>query len=248
MDRRGSAVSATASASGELRSVDPATLETVGTVATVPPEEVTEAIAEARSAQRSWAQTGFDERRRVLARVASAVLDAADEIADSVTAESGKPLVESFTSELFVGLDNLLWARPTQARVLRPERVSSPLHLRHKRASLRYEPLGAVAVISPWNFPFGIPFTEVATAVAAGNAVVLKPAELTPLCGALVGRAFEEGGVPRGLVRVLQGGGDVGGALVRAPGVAKVFFTGSARSAVTWRRPPASGCARSRWS
>src|ERR671937_1959086 len=79
-----------------------------------------------------------------------------------------------------------------------------------------------VAVISPWNFPFGIPFTQAALAVAAGNAVVVKPSELTPLSGAWVERLF-----PNGLVRVVQGAGEVGEALVRAPGTAKVVFTGS---------------------
>jgi succinate-semialdehyde dehydrogenase/glutarate-semialdehyde dehydrogenase len=82
-------------------------------------------------------------------------------------------------------------------------------------------------VISPWNFPFGIPFTQAAFAVAAGNAVVVKPSELTPLSGAWVERAFREAGAPDGLVRVVQGAAEAGEALVRAPGTAKVVFTGS---------------------
>jgi succinate-semialdehyde dehydrogenase/glutarate-semialdehyde dehydrogenase len=93
---------------------------------------------------------------------------------------------------------------------------------------LVYEPLGAVGLIAPWNFPFSIPFTGTATAVAAGNAVVVKPAEQTPLTGAWVERAFAEAGAPAGLVRVVQGTGPVvGDALVRARGLAKLFFTGS---------------------
>jgi succinate-semialdehyde dehydrogenase/glutarate-semialdehyde dehydrogenase len=107
--------------------------------------------------------------------------------------------------------------------VLQPERLRFPQpHLRHKRGWLLYEPLGVVAVISPWNFPFGIPFTQAAFAVAAGNAVVVKPSELTPLSGAWLERLF-----PDGIVRVVQGAGEVGEALVRAPGTAKVVFTGS---------------------
>ena len=113
--------------------------------------------------------------------------------------------------------------------MLAPERLRTPQpHLRHKRGWLLHEPLGVVAVISPWNFPFGIPFTEAVTAVAAGNAVLLKPSELTPLSGAWVATVFERAGAPPGLVRVLQGGGETGAALVSAPGIAKVFFTGSA--------------------
>jgi succinate-semialdehyde dehydrogenase/glutarate-semialdehyde dehydrogenase len=90
-----------------------------------------------------------------------------------------------------------------------------------------YEPFGVVAAITPWNIPFGIPFTEVATAVAAGNGVVLKPSELTPLTGAWVARVFEEAGAPAGLVQVVQGDAPVGEALVADTGIAKVFFTGS---------------------
>jgi succinate-semialdehyde dehydrogenase/glutarate-semialdehyde dehydrogenase len=226
VDGRGGTMSATVDS--ELRSVDPATLEVVGTVRIAPPEEIAEAVAEARAAQRAWGETGFEERRRLLGRVAEAVLDMGDEISATVTAETGKPLVESITSELFVGLDNLIWCARNAGTVLARERLRNPQpHLRHKRGFLRYEPLGAVAVVSPWNFPFGIPFTETATAVAAGNAVLLKPSELTPLTGALVERAFRAAGSPAGLVRVLQGGGAVGEALARAPGIAKVFFTGS---------------------
>ena len=207
----------------ELRPVNPATLEPVGAVPVSAPEEIAEAVADARLAAERWGQASFPERRALLGRVASAVLDHADEIAETVTAETGKPLLESYTAELFVGLDNLIWAASNAERVLRPERLRYPQpHLRHKRGWLLYEPLGVVAVISPWNFPFGVPFTQAAFAVAAGNAVVVKPSELTPLSGAWLERLF-----PHGLVRVVQGGGDVGEALVRAPGTAKIVFTGS---------------------
>jgi acyl-CoA reductase-like NAD-dependent aldehyde dehydrogenase len=207
----------------ELRSVNPATLEPLGSVPVSRPEDVAEAVADARLAAERWAQSSFAERRALLGRVAVAVLDHAEEIAATVTAETGKPLVESYTAELFVALDNLVWAASNAGRVLRPERVRYPQpHLRHKRGWLLYEPLGVIGVISPWNFPFGIPFTQAAFAVAAGNAVVVKPSELTPLSGAWVERLF-----PHGLVRVVQGGGEVGEALVRAPGTAKVVFTGS---------------------
>jgi acyl-CoA reductase-like NAD-dependent aldehyde dehydrogenase len=207
----------------ELRPLNPATLEQVGSVPVSKPEEVAEAVADARVVAERWAESSFAERRALLGSVAEAVLDHADEIARTVTAETGKPLVESYTAELFVGLDNLVWAASNLARVLGHERLRYPQpHLRHKRGWLLYEPLGVVGVISPWNFPFGIPFTQAAFAVAAGNAVVVKPSELTPLSGAWVERLY-----PNGLVRVVQGGGEVGEALVRAPGTAKVVFTGS---------------------
>ena len=213
---------------GELRSVNPATLEVVGAVPVTPPEAVPEAVAEARLAQRQWARTSFAERRRLLAAVARLLLDRMDEIAATVTAETAKPLVEAFLSDVMVAVDNAVWIAENAEPTLRPERLRYPqLYLRHKRARIEHVPLGAVAVISPWNFPFAIPFTETAMAVAAGNAVVVKPSELTPLTGEWVGRAFELAGAPTGLVRVVQGDGELGAALVRARGIAKVFFTGS---------------------
>ena len=95
-----------------------------------------------------------------------------------------------------------------------------------KKAKFSFEPLGVVAVIAPWNYPWSIPFGEVAIALMAGNGVVLKPSELTPLLGERIRVAFEKAGVPGGLVKVLQGGGEVGRAVVESS-VRKVFFTGS---------------------
>jgi acyl-CoA reductase-like NAD-dependent aldehyde dehydrogenase len=216
-------------AEGELRVVNPATLEVVGSVPTVGPESVQELVAEARLAQERFGQVPLAERRALLVRVAELVLDRADEIADVIVAETAKPRVEAFTTELFTALDALTWLARNMPKLLAPERVGYPqLQLRHKRAQIHYEPIGVVGVIAPWNFPFAIPFTQVAYAVAAGNAVVLKPSELTPLSGALVEQLFVDAGAPSSLVRVAQGAGDVGAALVRAHGLGKVLFTGSA--------------------
>jgi acyl-CoA reductase-like NAD-dependent aldehyde dehydrogenase len=216
-------------AAGELRAINPATLEPVGAVPTAEPEEVQEAVAEARLAQERWARTSLRERARLLHAVTEFLLGSMDELAALATAETGKPLVESYASEVSVSVDNVAWLAANLERVLGPERLRYPQRfLLHKKGFLVYEPLGAVGLIAPWNFPFSIPFTGTATAVAAGNAVVVKPSELTPLTGAWVERAFGEAGAPPGLVRVVQGTGPVvGDALVRARGLAKLFFTGS---------------------
>src|SRR5919201_1009911 len=216
-------------AEGELRSLNPAKLEVVGSVRTTDPAELEEIVARALEAQARWAGISLDARRRLVLDTAHVLLDRMDELAALVTAETGKPLVESYTAELLVSVENARWVATAAPRVLRTERSPFPqLYLKHKRGFLVYEPLGAVAVISPWNFPLAIPLTQTVAAVAAGNAVVVKPSELTPLSGAWVERAFVEAGAPAGLVQTVQGaGGEVGGALVRAPGLAKVFFTGS---------------------
>ena len=224
-------VSATpSSVSRQLRVVNPATLEEVGSVPTTEPEGIGEIVAEARLAQEQWARQPFDARTQLLRRVARVVLESGDEIARTVVAETGKPLVEAITAEVFVSLDTLGWLARQAGRVLRQERIPfRQVHLRHKRAWLSYEPVGVVAIVSPWNFPFAIPFTGVAMAVAAGNAAVVKPAELTPLSGAWVEEVFRRAGAPPGLVRVIQGTGETAGdTLVGTRGVGKVVFTGSA--------------------
>ena len=215
---------------GELHSYNPATLERVGSVRATQPEEIAELVAEARLAQEAWARESLAARKRLLVDMARVLLDRMDEIAATVTAETGKPLTESLASELLVAVENLRFLAASVEDVLAPERLRFPQpYLWHKRGWLVYEPHGVVAVVSPWNFPFAIPLTQAATAVAAGNAVVVKPAELTPLSGEWVESAFREAGAPPGLVRVVQGIGEtVGDALVRARGVSKVLFTGSA--------------------
>ena len=213
---------------GVLEVRNPATLEQVGTVPISSREAVQEAVNEARLAQEAWAGATFAERRALLGRAAEVLLDHLDEVAETITGETGKPLAEALTSDLLVSLDCLVWLGRNAEGVLRPERVRYPQPLlKHKRGWLAYEPLGVVGLISPWNFPLGIPLSQVATAVVAGNAAVLKPSELTPLTGAWIERAFRQAGAPNGLVRVVQGTGETGAALVGARGVAKIVFTGS---------------------
>jgi len=218
----------TVAAAKELRPVDPATLEPVGTVDVTPPEAIAEIVSESRLVQRRWAESAHAERRALLVRVARFLLDSADELAGTVTAETGKPLLESYTAELFLALEQLRWTAANAERIIGGEHVRfTQPYLRHKRGRLHYEPYGAVAVISPWNFPFGIPFTQTIAAVAAGNSVIVKPSEVAPLSGGWVEHAFEEAGAPRGLVRTVHGDASAGERLVRARGIAKVFFTGS---------------------
>jgi succinate-semialdehyde dehydrogenase/glutarate-semialdehyde dehydrogenase len=215
-------------AAGLLRVVNPASLEVVGSVPVADAAAVQELVVEARLAQERFAETTLAERRALLLRLRDVVLDRRDEIARTVIAETAKPRTESYTTELFPALDALVWLAREAPKVLAPERVRvSQLYLKHKRARIVHEPLGVVGVIAPWNFPFAIPFTQTAFAVAAGNAVVLKPSQLTPLSGALVAELFTAAGAPDGLVRVAQGGDETGAALVRANGLAKVVFTGS---------------------
>jgi acyl-CoA reductase-like NAD-dependent aldehyde dehydrogenase len=201
---------------------------TVAAASVATADDIAERVQAAREAQATWGAAPLADRRALLRRAAEVVLARADEIAEVVVAETRKPTVEAYTSELYPSLDSLAWLARRAPRLLAPERLRfAQPHLWQKRAWTVYEPLGVVAVIAPWNFPFAIPFTAAAAAVAAGNAAVVKPSELTPRSGDLVAHVFADAGVPDGLVSVVQGGDETGEALVEAD-VDKIVFTGSA--------------------
>jgi succinate-semialdehyde dehydrogenase/glutarate-semialdehyde dehydrogenase len=213
----------------ELESFNPATGERLGAVPATPPEQVQAIVDAVGIVQPFWAQLTLHDRARYLERTAQVLIDETDEIRDLIVREQGKPRNEAFTMEILPTIDSLRWIARAGVEVLDDERLDMPqLYLKTKSAAFTYEPLGVVAVISPWNYPWSIPLGEVALALMAGNGVVLKPASLTPLIGERIARAFERAGLPEGLLRVVHGAG-TGQALVRSS-VAKVFFTGSVQA------------------
>ncbi|HXA27471.1 MAG TPA: aldehyde dehydrogenase family protein [Candidatus Angelobacter sp.] len=210
-----------------LVSHDPATGAEVGRVRVTTPDDVAQVVQRARAAQPQWGATSPHDRARVMVRAARVLFDGMDEVATLISTEQGKPQLEALLHDVSTGIEHALWCASDVPKLLRPERVRSPqLTYRAKKHVLHYEPLGVVGIISPWNFPFGIPFSEVAIALACGNAVVLKPSELTPLAADEIARVFADAGLPDGVLQVIQGDGRVGGAPVAA-GVDKIFFTGS---------------------
>ncbi|HEU0303377.1 MAG TPA: aldehyde dehydrogenase family protein [Gaiellaceae bacterium] len=211
-----------------VRSVNPATLDVVWEAPVARDGDLGDAVAAAAAAQEQWRRTTAAVRRRLFERLVETLLDRADEVASSVTAETGKPLVESYSAELFVAAESARWIGRNAERVTAVERLRTPRLVAFKRGWVMNEPLGVVAVISPWNFPVGVPFTQVAAVVGTGNGAVLKPSELTPRCGEWVAQLFREAGFPPDLVQVVHGAAQTGHALVEARGVAKVVFTGSA--------------------
>jgi acyl-CoA reductase-like NAD-dependent aldehyde dehydrogenase len=210
-----------------LESFNPATGELVGTVPTIAPEQVQAVVDDVARIQPAWAELSLKDRGSYMKRAAEALLDDIDEIAELLVREQGKPRVEAYTMELLPTVDALHWCAKAGQKVLANEKVRmTQAFTLSKSAHFSYEPIGVVGVIAPWNYPWSIPFGEVAIALMAGNGVVLKPASLTPLLGERIRDVFEKGGLPEGLVRVVHGGGAVGEALARSS-VGKVFFTGS---------------------
>ena len=144
---------------------------------------------------------------------------------DTISDATHKLPTEALLTEVMTTCELIEWCAKHGAAALRPRRVAPGLMV-HKRAEKRYEPLGVIGVISPWNYPFVLTMSPVVTALFAGNAVVLKPSEITPTVGLLAGRLFAEMDDHPDLVQVVTGGGEVGEALVRS-GVQKIVFTGS---------------------
>jgi acyl-CoA reductase-like NAD-dependent aldehyde dehydrogenase len=212
---------------GTLESFNPATGELVGAVDTITPEQVQEVVDDVAEVQPFWAQLSLADRARYMRRAADVLVEDIEEVADLLTREQGKPITESYVMEVIPTIDALHWCANAGPEILADEKVHYPqAFLKTKRSVFSYEPLGVVGVIAPWNYPWSIPFGEVAIALMAGNGVVLKPASLTPLLGARIQKVFDDAGFPQGLVRTVHGGGAIGQALCEA-GTAKIFFTGS---------------------
>ncbi|RSS26279.1 aldehyde dehydrogenase [Streptomyces sp. WAC08452] len=205
-----------------LRVLNPATEEVVATVPAVSAADVDAAVARAARAQTAWAALAPGDRARLLRRFAAAVDDHLEELARLEVTEAGHTLGNARWEAGNVR-DLLDYAAGGVERLTgRQIPVAGGLDV------TLLEPLGVVGVIAPWNFPMPIAAWGAAPALAAGNAVLLKPAETTPLTALRLAGLALEAGLPEGLFQVLPGHGPVAGdALVEHPGVAKIVFTGS---------------------
>jgi acyl-CoA reductase-like NAD-dependent aldehyde dehydrogenase len=180
-----------------LESRSPTTGEVIGSVGTIGPAGVQGVVDEVARIQPAWAQLTAKDRGRYMLRAADALLDEIDEIAELLVREQGKPRVEAYTMELLPTVDALHWVAKAGPKILADEKVPMrQAFTLSKSGHFSYEPIGVVGVIAPWNYPWSIPFGEVAIALMAGNGVVLKPASLTPLLGEKIRSVFERGGVP----------------------------------------------------
>jgi succinate-semialdehyde dehydrogenase / glutarate-semialdehyde dehydrogenase len=206
-------------------STSPATGEVVGSFPLEGPEQVAAAVARAREAQRGWAGLGFDGRRRALLAYKATLVRRTDELVDLVHRENGKPSADALIEVVLI-VEHLDWAARNAARVLGRRRVRSTMLLANHAASVEYQPLGVVGVIGPWNYPVFTPLGSIVYALAAGNAVVFKPSELTPAVGCFLADVFADAVGDPPVLQVVTGDGTTGQALCLA-GVDKVAFTGS---------------------
>jgi acyl-CoA reductase-like NAD-dependent aldehyde dehydrogenase len=209
---------------------NPATGELVSTIPVLGAEEIASLAARARAAQPEWAALGFDGRARVMKRAQQWMLDNAERVIDVVVSETGKTHEDAQLADFGYTIAALaFWAKQAEG-YLADERVpawGSPATL-GKKLVIRYAPIGLVGVIGPWNFPIANSFGDCIPALMAGNSVILKPSEVTPLSSLLIAEMLTECGIPEGVFTVATGDGSTGAALVAS--VDCVMFTGSTRT------------------
>jgi succinate-semialdehyde dehydrogenase / glutarate-semialdehyde dehydrogenase len=208
-----------------LESRSPLSGELVGSFAISDDEDVHRAVDQARIAARWWADRDWSGRRARLLKVAAHLSRRADELADVVHREMGKPRDDA-RLEIALSLEHLRWAALNAESVLKRTRVRRGLLALHQRAHLSYEPLGVVGVIGPWNYPVFTPMGSLAYALAAGNSVVFKPSEWASATGNWLVHAFNEVIPDQPVVQAVFGGGAVGASLCGS-GVDLMSFTGS---------------------
>ena len=211
------------------KSLNPATFELIGTVPITTEGQLPGMVARARRAAGVWGATPFPDRARALARLRDLILERSGPLAETVSSGMGKPLVEALAFDIAMVVEHLEDYVAHAADYLAEQPVSLPAGSSpHKRALVRCAPRGVVAVISPWNFPFELAMTPAVAALAAGNAVILKPTSAVPLVGEAIERLFNDAFKDwPGLAQVVHGPGKLGTVLATGEGIDFVVFTGS---------------------
>jgi acyl-CoA reductase-like NAD-dependent aldehyde dehydrogenase len=208
--------------------VNPATGQAFACASLLDGAQASAAVGAAAAAFPAWSRTTFRERTRLLDRLRQAIVDEADDVARLIEREQGKPFAEAVTVEILSSLEALRHLSAHAEDLLRDDAIEAQqLLLAHKQARLVYEPIGVVLVIKPWNYPWAQAVPVVASALVAGNTVVLKPAPATTLIGLRLGALARKAGFPEGVLNVVAVDDAVAASLVEDPRVGKIVFTGS---------------------
>lgn len=206
--------------------VSPLDGSALSAVEATPVEAVADIVARARSAQKAWGDLPVRDRVDAVAKVKKRILSRAQEIAELVHKECGKPIEEAALAEVLPNADLVdYWALTAEEQLDGVTLELDALTYPGKIGRVHRDPRGVIALITPWNYPVAIPLRTILPALIAGNAIVFKPSEVTPRAGALVASLFKDI-VPSGVLELVQGAGDVAQAVIEA-GVDAVVFTGS---------------------
>ena len=211
----------------KIFSVNPATGEILREFDAATGTHIHAAVASARAAQAAWNVLGVHKRISVLREFQRLLHEKKSEVAALITREAGKPMVEALLTEVMVVLDATRFCVENAFDFLREQPVPhGNLAMKTKTGRILRQPHGVIGIISPWNYPFSIPATESLSALVTGNAVVLKPSELTSLNALQLASLLHQAGVPEDVFQVVIGDGSAGFALLNAA-IDKLIFTGS---------------------
>ncbi len=213
----------------EIAVENPATGQIAGTVADLGVEAVAEMARRGRAAQPAWEAYGFEGRARILLRAQKWLMDNSEQVIATIVSETGKTFEDASLAEIGYGANAFgFWAKHAP-EYLADERVKSgQILVKGKKLILRYRPLGLIGVIGPWNYPLTNSFGDCIPALAAGNSVILKPSEITPLTSLLMAEGLRECGLPEDVLQVATGRGGTGAALIEE--VDMIMFTGSTKT------------------
>ena len=219
----------TAPDTGGIPVENPATGEIIAHVPDLGAEQVAEMAARARAAQPEWEAYGFDGRARVMLRAQKWIMDNAQRVIETIVSETGKTFEDAEFAEIgYAGNAFGFWAK-YGPEYLADERIkSSQLLVKGKKILNRYRPLGLIGVIGPWNYPLTNSFGDCIPALMAGNSVILKPSEVTPLTSLLLAEGLRECGLPDDVLQIATGRGATGAALIEH--VDMIMFTGSTKT------------------
>mmetsp|Transcript_74526 Transcript_74526/g.155368 ORF Transcript_74526/g.155368 Transcript_74526/m.155368 type:complete len:605 (-) Transcript_74526:79-1893(-) len=208
---------------------DPSTMEFLGEMKAMSPDDVRETVARARKAQKVWAESPFAQRRQLLRTIQKFILENAETVAIVACRESGKTMIDAMVGEILVTLEKLRWVAMYGEQYLLPEYRDSGLMNLHKTSRVEWVPVGVVGALVPWNYPFHNVFNPIIAALFAGNAIVIKVSEYaswsTQYYGKVIRKCLEAVGAPVDLVQFATGYAETGATLVAEAD--KVIFVGS---------------------
>lgn len=207
---------------------NPATGEILGYSELTPAGEIKKIVGKARQAQETWGRIPLRQRKVYLKRVRRYLADHAAEIAEVISKDNGKVRIDALAGEVLAATMAISYYLRHAQKFLKPVKCGTGnLMLANKRSRIVRAPFGIIAIISPWNYPFAIPFSEVIMALLAGNAVVLKTASETQMVGRKLEECFRAADLPEKVFNYVNLPGKIAGDTLLEAGVDKIFFTGS---------------------
>jgi len=212
----------------KIESLNPATLEPLGEACLASSEECHQALQAAKKAFPAWRELSLREKRKIFIEAKKILLQRKNEVARLITAEKGTPFPESLSVEVLGALEALDYYSRNLKKTFQPKKMKHHVILfSHKKSLFRFEPLGVTLIISPWNFPFLIPFCDILSAIASGNTVVFRPSTSTPFTALLVGDILIQAGLPPGVLNIVTCKIPQAEEIVLNPDIQTILFTGS---------------------